>query len=118
MKELKPKFRIGDEIAFRTKYGEHKTGEITGIEKTFQVIDPRTGKFKHDGLATLERTIENIVLPYRYDGTTLEVDYPEERSGDWTHHAHTTVSKLKGFSYTVKAPDYNYIVSEEQVKKL
>lgn len=117
---MTPKFKIGDKVNCpRTLYDETR-GEIVEITRLFRRIDIRTGEFERNGLDTLENTIRHIQLPYRFDGNTLEIDYPEEtiKLTNMTIHnkAKTETSKFYGYVYTVQTPKMRTVFSERLLR--
>lgn len=99
-----PKFKVGDLVRLSKPDLEGNTdGEITRVEKLFKELDPYTGKFKRSGLVTMESTIEAGCLPKRFDGWTLEVDFPQQEFDSFIQKAWTMKSFFYGYACTVKA---------------
>lgn len=92
--------------------------KVEEIHRCFAECDAR-GKFVRGGLHTEERDIKSIELPYRFDGETLQVDFPAATYGDWTQAAHTQTSKFFGYDYSVRGDDNQLrLVSEAQCKEV
>ena len=106
-----PKFKIGDKVTLKTPslYNE-RSGVITAVEKVYKDVN---GTLCHR-----ESDINSISIPYRFDGITLEIDYPETVFSNFTQHAYTKISKFYGYSYTVKTEKMNCIYSERGIIKL
>lgn len=125
MKQKEPKFAEGDKVSMhrKTLYGETE-GVIVEVTKAFRVVRRiySGGRAipEHDGLVTLERDIKqgNYKLPYRFDGVTLEVDFPESDYGSFVQKAYTSVSEFFEYCYTVKTKEMLTIYSERQLKKI
>lgn len=116
--QLSPKFKIDDRVQFKERLG-CTSGVIYEVDRIFKVVD-KDGNFERNGLNTSEKTIHSTQLVYRFDGITLEVDFPEQDFGGWIRKAHTEVSKFYCWAYTVRAEqkDYNIGFLEKQVKKI
>jgi hypothetical protein len=113
-----PKFKIGDKVSMRRKtlYGETE-GEIIELGKDFQELD-RYGNFMKGGLVMSEREIKYISLPFKFDGETLTIDYPQRDFGSFILKAVTTEYKFSGYSYTVKTPKINTLYYEKSLRKI
>lgn len=122
MKQKKAKFEIGQKVNMSTKtlYGEVE-GVIVERTKIYKVVTrisngrsfPETNGLVHE-----ERRIDSICLPYRFDGNTLEIDYPEKDYGSFIQKAFTTISEFYGYSYTIKTPKMLTSYSERQLRKI
>jgi hypothetical protein len=113
----KPEFKVNDKVISKkpTLYGETE-GKVTEVGKIFMELDSHTGTFKRGGLATEERDIKSIQIPYEFDGETLKVHYPEDDYGQWIEKARTEVSKFYGYAYTVKTPKMLTLFAESSLK--
>jgi hypothetical protein len=112
-----PKFKLNQTVKCKpTLYGETK-GVVYRIEKVYARVDDN-GNFIRGGLHTTESSIENISLPYEFDGETLKVHYPEYDYGNFIEKVVTRVSKLKEYAYSVRTPKMNTLFSESQLKAL
>lgn len=113
-----PKFKIGDKVSMRRKtlYGETE-GEIVEFGKDFQEID-RYGNFKQGGLVISEREINSIKLPFKFDGETLTIDYPQGDYGSFIWKAVTIEYKFSGYSYSVKTPKMLTLYAEKSLRKI
>ena len=113
-----PKFKIGDKVSMRRKtlYGETE-GEIIEFGKDFQEID-RYGNFKQGGLIMSEREINSIKLPFKFDGETLMIDYPQGDYGSFILKAVTIEYKFSGYSYSVKTPKMLTLYLEKSLRKI
>lgn len=111
-----PKFKIGDKVSMRSKtlYGETE-GEIIQFGKDFQELD-RYGNFKQGGLVMSERDINNIKLPFKFDGETLTIDYPQRDYGNFIQKAVTIEYKFSGYSYSVKTPKMLTLCCEKSLR--
>ena len=109
MKKKTPKYKVDDIV--KTKFGN---GKIEKVDRLFKVVN------EFDGLVTCESTIDSCKLPYRFDGETLEVDYPECDYGSIIVKAKTTTAKFFCYAYSVRIESNSYFVllSESQVKKV
>jgi len=117
-----PKFKDGDKVNMRKKTLYNETeGVIEGTpERMYQKLGP-VGTFQENevdphGLVTSEHTIKGIQLTYRFDGVTLEVDYPEHDYGSWIQKAYTSRSKFIGWAYSVRTPKMLTAYSEKSLK--
>lgn len=119
VKEITPKFEIGDKVKMRFTdlYGE-KEGTVVERSRMLQAIDPYTGQIDPEGLVTDEDHIKSISLPYRYDGYTLEVDFPEADYGGWIQKAYTMKSVVVGWGYAVETSQMRTRVAEKDIKKI
>lgn len=123
MKQKEPKFEIGDKVSMSraTLYGE-KEGVIIAFDKNYKAVRKIYGDGRvlqeFDGLVQEEGHIKNIRLPYRFDGVTLEVDYPETDYGTFIQKAYTSIYEFCGYSYTVKTDKILTCYSERQLKKI
>jgi len=99
----KSKFRVGDKVTGRTRSWGVITGTVTQVERYFMSVDA-SGNWEPKGIAcgTAESDIKSIQLPHRFDGTTLEVDFPEAVYSTFTTHAHTQRSQFHSWTYTVQ----------------
>jgi hypothetical protein len=84
----------------------------------YQEVDD-DGEFDRDGLATLERTIQSIKLPYEFDGETLKIRIPAStlklKHGEMRENARTRTSKFFGYACTVTTEKMNSVFSEEDL---
>jgi len=122
MKQKEAKFEIGQKVNMSTKtlYGEVE-GVIVDITRTYKVVSKvinGNSFFETNGLVHEERHIHSICLPYRFDGNTLEIDYPQKDYGSFVQKAFTTISEFYGYSYTVKTPKMRTSYSERQLRKI
>lgn len=117
--QKEPKVKIGDKVRMSSPdlYG-YTDGEVVEVERMYKKLDKFTGEIDPMGLVTGEETINNIKLPYRFDGETLEVDYPETKFGEWTHQARTEKSVFYGYSVTVETEEMRTMIPERHIKKL
>lgn len=120
MKQKNPKFEIGDKVSMKSKtlYGEN-VGVVQEITKVFKAVTRvRNGNSfdEIDGLVHFEKEIGGIRLPYRFDGVTLEIDYPQQDFGGFIQKAFTTISEFNGYAYTIKTDKMLTVYSERQLK--
>lgn len=117
-RSLFAKFAPGAAVACSTRKHGRFPAVVVEVHKAFAETDS-SGAFRKGGLVTDERDIPTICIPHRFDGETLEVDYPEAKyAGGWSRAAHTVVSKFYGYSYTVRdSRGQLYLVSEDQCRR-
>lgn len=118
MKQKEPKFEIGQKVSLSspTLYGETQ-GVIVERTRCYKVVArvyngysiPETNGLLHD-----ERDIPSICLPYRFDGNTLEIDYPETNWGK----ACTMVSEFYGYSYSIKTAQMLSLYPERALREI
>lgn len=122
MKQKEPKFEIGQKVSLSapTLYGETQ-GIIVERTRDYKAVTRISNGHSFpeiDGLVHEERHIKNICLPYRFDGNTLEIDYPEADYGSFVQKAFTTISEFCGYSYTIKTPKMRTSYYERQLRKI
>jgi hypothetical protein len=122
MKQKEAKFEIGQKVTMSSKtlYGEVE-GVIIERTKIYKVVTRiSNGRSFHEtnGLVHEERHIHSICLPYRFDGNTLEIDYPQKDYGSFVQKAFTTISEFCGYSYTIKTPKMLTSYSERKLRKI
>lgn len=92
-----------------TLYNEME-GIIISVERNYKQLHSHLPAdkeaFDPRGLVTRESDIQDIKIPYRFDGEYLEVDYP---NGDGFR---TERSKFYGYSYTIKTEKMHSIYPE------
>lgn len=112
-----PKFNVGDGVTLKkqTLYGE-TVGVVESVERVYKQVE-KDGSFSRSGLATRESDIKHGCLPYRFDGETVEVEYPEHDFGGWIQKAHTMKSRFAGYGYTVRSEKMLTVYSESSLIK-
>lgn len=117
----KPLFSIGDTVKHPKSLYDETEGKIVEVERIYQQVN-KDGSFDMHGLAHLENTISSICLPYRFDGETLEVDYPESEfkltNGVIKENAYTMKSRFYGWAYTVETAKMRCVFSQRQLRKI
>jgi len=109
------KFKIDDIVLHRPDLYNMVVSKVTGVQKTYQELTP-DGKFDPRGLTTLENTIQSFQVPYKIEGDLLTVTIP----ADGLHYKQdkVSVSKVKGWAYTVTNEKMSSIYSEKSLKKV
>ncbi len=111
-----PKFKVEDKVVFPPTLRGETNGIVTRVERIYKEIDNRTGKIDPKGLATFESTINDICIPYTFDGEKLTVEYPEQDLGEFIQKAHKTVSIFAGYVCVVKTATINIYINEKRLK--
>ncbi len=108
-----PKFSIGNKVFCKpTLYGETE-GVITDVDRYYTEVDEENN-FVRGGLSHFEHNLNNISLPWKFDGYTLEIYYTPD-----PHlyiNGKTKKSKFKGYVYTVKSEKMNTLFEEKSLK--
>lgn len=99
-----PKFNIGQSVELVAFRNRHPEVPAKGI------IQSRSRYFANpNGLNVAEYEISSIRLPYRFDGKTLEVEFPEQRFGHFCQPAYTSTFTFKGWMYAAFSKEYGYV---------
>lgn len=121
--QIKPRFSVGDVVSTPKNLYNETRGEVTAVERVFQEVHSGgvlDGTFNMEGLATLEKTISSIQIPYEFDEVTLKVHHPASeiklRDGVHKEKAKTRVSKFYGWAYTVTTEKMNSVFSESSLR--
>lgn len=118
-----PAFKVGDEVELcvKTLYGEDR-GIIVEVDRTFRdvrkIYENNKVLEEYDGLVHEERHIKNCVLPYRFDGVTLEIDYPQADYGTFIQKAFTSVAEFHGYCYVVQSEKMRTSFSQRHLIKI
>ena len=129
-----PRFGPGDRVKMKSKTLQGETeGVVESAERVYRQVGPDArgpgssrrkrftrrpdGQFDPDGLWTMESTVGGV-LPFRFDGETIEVEYPASKHGEWTRAAHVLKSRFAGYSYTVRTPKMLTSYPERALSKI
>lgn len=109
-KQKKPLFAVGETVNIPPDLYGKTSGVIYRIGKLFGEVE--NNRFVAGGGNIEEDTIKDIQLPYKFDGETLTIDYPETDYTNCIVKAYTNTYKFRCYSYTVAMEKYGVGLKE------
>lgn len=110
-----PKFKKDDVVNHPPNLCKETESVVEKSDRNFKALLD-SGKFDPDGLTIRESDIDSIQLPYKLEGDTLSIEYPETDHGSWVQKARTEVYKFHGYSYNIKSPKMCCIYPEKSLR--